>query len=131
MSAIAFVVPGEPVPWERARIGSVGGKTVHFTHSRTDEYETRVAAVAAATAHRREWPIGGKGPFQVLIDVYRVRKAGDADNFAKGIKDALTKARVWKDDRYVIDLRVRLFIDKATPRTEITIWKLEEGSDGS
>ncbi len=74
------------------------------------------------------WPAGGAGPFAVTLDVYRAANRGDADNYAKGVKDAMTKAGVWDDDRHVTSLTVRMFLDRERPRVDVEVLSLSPSS---
>lgn len=132
MRELAFTVPGEPVPCARARVvrnhrpdGSAFIKGI--TPKRTRGYEQLVADHARLHANRARWcpPEHDHASFELLVDVYRLRRVGDWDNYGKAIADALTKAGVWRDDRYVHDARVRLFVDVRAPRVEIRVRVLE------
>ena len=48
-------------------------------------------------------------------------QAGDVDNKAKGIMDALTDAGLWADDKDVTDLRTRKLWTEALPRIRIHV----------
>ena len=114
---IAFTVPGPPGHWRRARSA---GK-FRFTDSKTAEWKTKVAMVAAEVFGR---PM--EGPLQITITaVYPRTKAlahvtkrtdqpkhgkarlpyqthPDVDNVAKGVCDALNGI-AYGDDRQVCD----------------------------
>lgn len=57
-----------------------------------------------------------EGPVDVSIMVYRVRNAGDVDNFIKGVLDAMVKALVLRDDSQVISVCATKFTDPKDPR---------------
>lgn len=126
---LTFIVPGIPVPCARARTVRVkrapgdprppARRT--FTPDRTTEYEARVAYSARAAAGRLRWQPHPDAVYALLIDVFRETRIGDWDNYGKGVADALTKARLWADDRYVVDARVRLHVDRARPRIEVVV----------
>lgn len=136
--SLAFVVPGPPVPCGRSRpflqgqrdtpcpaCKSKGGRLIFTMDPKTRGYEEKVAMVAqVAMAHQR-WLRLGDGPFALTVRVYREARRGDADNYVKGCKDGMTKAGVWKDDRYVTEEHVTMFVDKASPRMEIEVRELE------
>jgi Holliday junction resolvase RusA-like endonuclease len=132
MRELAFTVLGEPVPCARARVvrnHRPDGSTVikGITPARTRGYERLVADQARLHANRARWcpPEHALASFELLVDVYRLRRVGDWDNYGKAIADALTAAGVWRDDRYVHDARVRLFVDLRAPRVEIRVRVLE------
>ena len=124
----AFTVPGTPVPCARARVvrnilpdGS--SRTRGVTPSKTSSYEERVALIARSASARARWRPTAKA-FLLDLMVFRAVRAGDWDNFGKGVCDALTKARIWPDDRYVEDARVRLFLDREHPRVDVVVQEL-------
>jgi Holliday junction resolvase RusA-like endonuclease len=129
---LRFTIPGPPVPQARARAGRGGH---HYTPAKSRAYLSRVrdsahVAMVFANAAKRPtrdlaWAPKGTGPFAVELDVYRAANRGDADNFAKGIKDGMTRAGVWLDDRYVTSLAVRMHIDRSNPRAEVIVRRLE------
>lgn len=107
MSSYTFTVPGDPVPWGRARLGK-GGR--HFTPTKTRDFKTLVRLAAQAAGVR---PI--PGPVLVVVAAYwewpkaMQRKRDprgeawldtgpDVDNIAKGVMDALNGCG-YTDDR--------------------------------
>ncbi len=62
-----------------------------------------------------------EGPVNVSLDVYRVRNAGDVDNFIKGALDALVKALVLRDDSQVITVKATKHTDAKKPRVVVTV----------
>lgn len=121
-ATLTFVVPGVPIPCARARVMRPRGQKVRaMTPARTRSYEANVALVARAAAIRVRWSGSAPATYKLTIDVYRPARRGDWDNYGKGVCDALTKAGIWADDRYVDDARVRLFVDKAYPRVEVLV----------
>jgi Holliday junction resolvase RusA-like endonuclease len=120
---LSFTIPGVPVPQARARAGK-GGR--HYTPEKSRRYMSHVAGCAfrAALLAGATWERRGRGPFGCTIDVYRSANRGDADNFAKAIKDGISQAGVWADDRYVTALITRLHLDRAHPRCEVEIRRL-------
>lgn len=123
---LEFVVEGRPVPTGRARSTPSGR---HYTPTRTEQYQRSVTLHALKAMAAQKWPAGGLAPdafYSVRIDVYRAMNAGDADNFAKGIKDGMTRAGVWVDDRQVTSLRVEMYVDKVRPRAHVRVERVEE-----
>lgn len=49
------------------------------------------------------------GPLSCVLDLHPpCRRRRDCDNFAKGLLDALTHAKVYQDDSQIVDLRIRM-----------------------
>ncbi len=117
---IAFVVAGDPVPWERARVG--GGR--HFTAERTRAQKNLVAAAA-----RIAGAVPLAGPVRLTVHAYRAsRRRCDWDNLGKLVSDALNGV-CWHDDSQVDDARVLKHLDAERPRTEITVEPLAPPPD--
>lgn len=128
----AFVVPGKPVPWERAGRGR--GRGHHFTLAKTARAEHAVAICALAAGVPRKL----EGPLEVTITAIfprlrsarlpgRARKAtrGDVDNYAKQVLDGL---KDHFDDGKVSDLHVhkRYAATNEQPCTLVEISQLTE-----
>lgn len=114
MTAISFVVPGEPVGKGRPRIGRVGNHARMFTPAKTAQYENLIALAAQAAMRGRDLITG-----PVLCELHitvavpqswsKKRKAmalqgeilpttkPDKDNVIKAIYDGINGI-VWKDD---------------------------------
>ena len=90
------------------------------------EYKTRVAVALILTEPR---PVPGRGPIGVRLDLYRPRKAGDADNRIKPILDALN-GHAWDDDKQVAELHVYRYDDRSNPRVEVRVWPLPAAPEG-
>jgi len=107
---------GTPLPKERAR-------TTRQGHVYTPA-KTRAAEADLVRVFRRAW---GARPMLkdtvALVALFYVptRQPKDADNCVKLVKDALTKGRVWKDDRLVKAMAVFLELDIERPRTVIAL----------
>jgi Holliday junction resolvase RusA-like endonuclease len=126
---VQFHVLGPPRPAARPRVvrgvakcdPSGRGRSHAYIPEATRRYQQAVAAaglVARAKFEKfqgKRWDLGRY--FAVRLDV--VGAAGDADNFAKGCLDALTKI-LWNDDRQVRVLGVRL-IESKEPETRIEV----------
>jgi len=126
--SLAFIVPGEPVPCARPRMGKGG----HFyVPSETTEFEETVAFHALRSLNAQptwaELALNPRVRFWVLIDFFvRVASTGeelfDLDNAVKSVLDGVNKANeyelnlrkivrgkpqkifkrgIWKDDRRV------------------------------
>jgi crossover junction endodeoxyribonuclease RusA len=111
-----ILVPGPPVPCGRARSGK--GKT--FTPQRTRDYELLVATMARLAVSKARWTPPEGSTFAVTLDVYRARRTGDIDNFLKAVLDGMNGI-VFEDDRLVVAATVRLHVDTAYPRAEISV----------
>lgn len=55
------------------------------------------------------------------MKVYLKDKRSDAANYDKGVRDVLTQAGVWSDDKWCLPAFLPVEIDKNRPRVEITI----------
>jgi Holliday junction resolvase RusA-like endonuclease len=103
--SLAFWVDGVPVPKQRARtVRTKTGKVVSFTPKRTARWENVVRLVAQAECSAAKWK-PSPGAYDVTIEVYPARRAGDADNFAKAVTDAMNGV-VYPDDRSIRKLTV-------------------------
>lgn len=91
-------------------------------------YRGQVVVSAAAKAYKSGvWLVAqhaGMHPFScevsVRIHVYRLRRAGDLDNYAKVTLDAL-RGVAYQDDAQIVELHLWRHDDKANPRIEIEI----------
>ena len=141
---VTFTVLGKPQGARRHRTGRRGGKVVTY---HADDH----VAAEASVAHQA-WAAWGQRPaldeaVSVEIETWHARPADlrrrkdrgsgplpflgkpDADNVAKLVLDALTKAGVWRDDTRVSDLVVRrryLPLDQdghevGEPRTSVVV----------
>jgi Holliday junction resolvase RusA-like endonuclease len=131
-AAIEFVVPGELVPWARAR----GGKTVpHYTPSKQANYMTALKLICS-TAMKGAPPL--EGPIKLTLlacypwprawsqkkrDANRWRwTKPDYDNIGKIVGDALNKI-AWRDDAQIADATVHKFFGE-TPGLAVRIERL-------
>lgn len=111
--AITFQVPGDPVPWARARLGKTG---LHFTPEKQRSYMTMVRDYGA-TAMGGLPLIEGPVELSIIATFLRPKSAPkrnpprwkptrpDASNYLKLCEDALNRV-VWKDDAQVARLSV-------------------------
>lgn len=121
----SFVVPGEPVPKQRARAGK-GGR--FYTPKETENYE-RTVRMVALSARPTGWPMRCR--YHVEMVVFRSAR-GDLDNYAKTI-DALNprKAKgsrpavpgvLWIDDARVYSDSHRIEdVEPARARLEVRV----------
>jgi len=110
---VRFVVPGEPVPKARPRLGR-GGRW--YTPSRTRDYEQRVGWEARIAGAR---PVEGDVAVRIVV---RGPRRFDLDNVAKTILDGL-RGVAFADDRQVVHLDVRW--EPGEPSAEILIEQAE------
>lgn len=131
---IKFTVPGQPVPQGRPRFTT---KPFMRTYDppKSAKYKRKVKMFAEKIAPKQ--PLQGELFVEVLVfketlkSFSKTKKVAaeartlrpttkpDADNYAKGILDAV-KGVIWEDDGQVVDLVTRKFYSE-TPRAEITI----------
>lgn len=136
---IEFTVLGEPVAQGRPKFSTVNGFPQAYDPAKSRDYKdyVRLAAREYAPAALLEGPLG------IAVTAYRStpksfsnKKAAaaergeilpvtkpDADNYLKGVKDAL-KGVIWKDDSQVVDAFVKKRYS-AKPRIEIKIKQLQ------
>jgi crossover junction endodeoxyribonuclease RusA len=113
----AFVVPGQPVPKARPRLGRNGHV---YTPKLTRDYERLVGLCARGGGFLR--PL--MGPVAVTLRLwFPDRRRRDIDNSAKSILDGLNGV-AYADDSQVADLHVTRHIDAADPRAEVSITTL-------
>jgi len=112
---ISFTVPGDPVPWERARLGAGG----HVTAPRTRKWQDKIKHHALNAIHpkdRRQ-----EGPVSIRMRFWReTRRACDWDNLAKSVCDALNGI-AYEDDSQIDIALVTRGVDPHFPRVEIEI----------
>jgi Holliday junction resolvase RusA-like endonuclease len=108
--AIRFVVPGDPVPKARARIGRFGRT---YTPEKTVAYEELVAwSAKKAMLDACAEPLNSESRFAVTMDFYLgTERRIDLDNLQKAILDGLTPRKpkgrgrppglFWRDDSQV------------------------------
>ena len=114
---VAFIIPGNPIPWARQRIARNGH---HFTDARTKRAKETVAAHALNEMSR-----GGRqpltGPVKVTLLFFReTRQRCDLDRLCSLPLDAMNEI-VYDDDLQVVELKARKEVDKEYPRTEIVV----------
>lgn len=103
MTALSFIVPGQPVPKARPRVTSRGV----WTPARTKAYEAFVRGFALQARQRIKaagivWTLSAR--YSVEIDLYGADAQADVDNVAKSILDACGTKRkplLWHDDAQV------------------------------
>lgn len=66
-----------------------------------------------------------KGYFRLDIDVYFPSQRSDLDNALKGVLDCLQSCNAIDNDRWMVEVRARKFVDKYDPRIEFTITPID------
>lgn len=113
----AFTVPGNPQPWmrvERARDGHGYVKPEMADFQQKVSLCARAAGIRA-TRHAVEVAVVAYLPIHPLAN-----GAGDWDNYAKNVCDALNGV-AWEDDRQVLTGVGTKRMDVDNPRTEVLI----------
>lgn len=117
-----FVVPGPPVPLQRARRGA-GGR--FYTPRASKVYKDKVGWLARQAGVRCL-----KGPVRLTVAVWVPdARRRDVDNVAKACMDALTGI-AWQDDSQVSRLVVTRQLDRERPRVVVTVEAVEPGVMG-
>lgn len=112
---VSLIIPGEPVPKARPRLG----KGHAFTPRRTIEAQSRLLGYLKA-AYPRLRP--ATGPCALAVTFYlKTDRRVDVDNLTKLVMDVGNR-RIWLDDSQVSDVRVQKFTRAAVPRTEISVY---------
>ena len=121
-TVVQLVIPGDPVPKARPRLGARG---YTYTPRRTAEAEQRLVGYLKASYPALR-PV--EGQFSVSVD-YHFRGAPrcDLDNLLKLVLDAFNR-RVWPDDAAVMQVWARKHLHSPAPRTEITVHQLHEAN---
>lgn len=123
---LRVVIPGKPMPWQRAYPDPRTGRI--FTPKETRAYQKRVReaawAVLAQSRRLATWPLDLHYAMELVI-VFPDRRTRDADNVEKTAKDAM-QGVVFKNDKRVIRDAKRVEYDKANPRLEITVTVIRE-----
>lgn len=132
---IKITIPGQPVPQGRPRFARQGNFVRTYDPKPSVEYKKRVASAAIQKRPQKLL----EAELEVEVHIYketlksftkqkkidaeakilRPLTKPDADNYAKGILDAL-KGIIWKDDGQVVDLIARKYYS-AAPRAEVFI----------
>lgn len=131
---LRVVIPGKPVPKERARVvRTKGGKNISFTPPATKEFEAKIKlyVMQAVAKVRAVWPL--EAEYLVALDFYddhscaliipkgpKPIRRPDPDNLAKALLDGLTKGGAWKDDYMVTELVVRTHFGGNTEQSPAT-----------
>jgi crossover junction endodeoxyribonuclease RusA len=111
-----FIVPGNPVPYQRAASKKGGGR---YTPQRSRAFRERVQVYALKAKVRRL-----TGPLVLTLHFYRAdERRVDIDNLTKQIADALNGI-AWHDDEQITQLMAQKAIDRAYPRTEVCIERI-------
>ncbi|MFW5436589.1 RusA family crossover junction endodeoxyribonuclease [Paenibacillus apiarius] len=137
---IQFTVYGEPVAQGRPRATKMGGFIRMYDPAKSRDYKDYVRLAAGENAPEALL----EGPLGMVLHVYRTipksfskKKAAaaeageirptskpDADNYLKGVKDAL-KGVIWRDDSQVVEVLVTKRYS-ARPRIEVKIKDLSQ-----
>jgi Holliday junction resolvase RusA-like endonuclease len=132
---ISFTVFGEPVAQGRPRFAVVAGRAMAYDPKKSRDYKdyVRLAASEHAPAKLLDEALALEiKVFRPIPKSFSKKKAADAesglirpttkpdaDNYLKGIKDAL-KNVIWTDDSQIVDVHVSKWYGQR-PRVEITI----------
>jgi len=120
-----YWIPGEPVPNERPRIISRGGKSWAFTPSATQKARQHMLNSVLLQIKRRLEP-----PYSVAIKFVMSpdQKDADLDNLCKNMMDALFSNKKsippmpFKDDKHIQNL---LCFKRIGPKPGIHLWVMK------
>jgi Holliday junction resolvase RusA-like endonuclease len=140
---LGFVVPGQPMgkALKVARIGGPGGFAKIVPTGPSQSWMDTVMWAARMALRGRSPELGPMG-VEVVAVLRRPQSLcrrkdpdgeipapvkPDGDNVVKGLFDGMTRAGVWRDDRQVVDLRVRkVYHGKdGSPETRVRIRRVE------
>ena len=119
MTAVSFTVEGPPLTWKRTNTHA----GVRLTPKEQRAYQALVRRVGEMN-RPAGWPMQAR--YRLCVVVYRKADAGDFDNFAKNVADALQGA-LYDNDRRIKDGRCILEIDRKRPRVEVTVEVMDAG----
>ena len=114
---IKFTIEGEPASKANSRrLVMLGGKPRVIKSQKALNYLSGFAIQCPVLAELIESDV------LVDIDIYYASKRPDLDESV--ILDAMQE-RIYKNDRQVVEKRVRKYIDRDRPRSEISVYSLE------
>jgi Holliday junction resolvase RusA-like endonuclease len=126
-TVLRFVVPGEPVGKERARVfskvnatGTVVTRAV--TPEKTRSYESKVKLLAQIAVNQAKWAWSSEDAFTVILRIRHThrKRHPDATNVFKAIEDGCNGV-TWRDDVGVLDGAFSMRRDAVNPRVEVEI----------
>lgn len=128
--SLRFVVPGRPVPLERARVVQrvlPSGKRVTHAHTpgKSSAYRTiiqlRMNAAMSATPRDARWPLRATFPVALSLWIYwEDAKRHDADNVFKQYADSLNRV-LYVDDQQIVEGHFWCAVDREHPRVEVLV----------
>ncbi len=120
---LAFVVPGKPQGKQRPRRGKGGH---WYTPAPTVRYEAAVRTICLTEMVRRRIESRFRGEVSITVACFFPdARRRDGDNVLKAVQDALN-GLLWVDDCQVRSATVRTAIDRACPRTEVSVELVRE-----
>lgn len=121
--ALAFVVPGPPVPKERPRVVMKPGQRANgITASRTRTYEEHVGMCALAARQKlfARWPLDAKS-YSIVFRIFESpSQRGDFDNYAKSLADGM-QGILYGSDRRIRRATIEVDVSRDRPRAEVEI----------
>lgn len=120
-----YFIPGEPMPNERPRVMSRGGKTWAFTPSTTLKARQKILNHVLCNQKKRLEP-----PYSVAVKfvLSPTQKDSDVDNLQKLLFDALfsNKSAIppmpFKDDKHILNL---VCFKRVGPKPGIHLWVMK------
>jgi Holliday junction resolvase RusA-like endonuclease len=130
--AVTFTVPLASIPAPRPRARTYGSHAFMYMPPEYTAWQKKMVEALAEVDLPADWtPL--TGTIGVTLTVHgkkpkttvRLSPAGDVDNHAKSILDAITKSeRFWRDDEQVTTLTVTKRWAEGEPRVDITIYPM-------
>lgn len=114
---ITLIIKGNPPSKSNCyRVGKAGNRCIMFKGKQLKEYEASFAAQVPEDCKQ-----GFEGDLMVVMHCYFSSRRPDLDNAAKCCLDQLQATGVILNDRQVMRLFMRKYLDKENPRVEILI----------
>lgn len=123
IDTVEYVYEAEPVPFERMNSLNRWAPRVQ----RYLEYKTNLAFILAVKFRLQIPPEEDRtAKYALYLIVYRARDAGDLDNFAKPVKDAIASAGLVWNDKAIIEYKepFRMTVDRENPRVWLKLEKI-------
>lgn len=124
--SFTLIIPGKPIPQGRPRTVNKGGNTWTYTPKESSVYRDLAKLLMTVHAKRQKWLFEKTDRYKVDMVIYFAdARVHDLDNTAKNIMDA-AKGILWYDDNHIRALNLLSKLDRANPRVELFVDKMED-----